>query len=322
MKAVIAGLCLAAEAAAIVAPDPQIFAQLPLDVQRPTRWHVPKVPGFKKIVDYVGKPFQRPSKSENPLDQALEKADRKLLRHASEPHPQSFEYLSWVEDSHPPHIDFSGDSPHAPHPPRRGYLQHIPLSIPRGRHHQPPPGCHRSAPPPHAAHLPPPPDHPGHPPHKRPGKGRGRRGKHHHHIKSNLTIYELISKSNYTKHAAKIIDSDKDLVQLLNSTTANYTVFVPTDLAFRRKPKHLENLSKKALKDLILYHISPGLYPAIRLVFSHTAPTSLELATLGGHPQRVLTRWFGFHRGLKVNLYSTILAANIVCLLFHNTVSC
>jgi len=86
---------------------------------------------------------------------------------------------------------------------------------------------------------------------------------------------------------------------------------VPTDLAFRRKPKHLENLSKKALKDLILYHISPGLYPAIRLVFGHTAPTSLELGTLGGHPQRVLTRWFGFRRGLKVNLYSTILAANI-----------
>jgi len=102
------------------------------------------------------------------------------------------------------------------------------------------------------------------------------------------------------------------LVQLLNSTTANYTVFVPTDLAFKRRPKHAQNLSKKALKDLILYHISPGLYPAIRLVFGHTAPTLLEPKSLGGHPQRVLARWFGFRRGLKVNFYSTVLAANIV----------
>jgi uncharacterized surface protein with fasciclin (FAS1) repeats len=115
---------------------------------------------------------------------------------------------------------------------------------------------------------------------------------------------------------AKIIEGDKDLVQLLNSTTANYTVFVPTDLAFKRRPKHLQDLSTKALKDIILYHISPGLYPAIRLVFGHTAPTSLELKTLGGNPQRVLTRWLGFHRGLKVNYYSTVLAPNIVSVFF------
>jgi len=152
------------------------------------------------------------------------------------------------------------------------------------------------------------------PPHHPPGKKhpRWRKRKTHPPIQTNLTIYELISRSKHTKHAAKIIDSDKELVQLLNSTAANHTVFVPTDLAFRRRrPKHMQNLSKKALKDLILYHISPGRYPAIRLVFGHTTPTSLELETLGGHPQRVATKWLGFRRGLKVNWYSTILAANI-----------
>jgi uncharacterized surface protein with fasciclin (FAS1) repeats len=111
---------------------------------------------------------------------------------------------------------------------------------------------------------------------------------------------------------AKIIEEDKDLVKLLNSTNANYTVFVPTDIAFKRKPKHVPNLSKEVLKDIILYHITPGLYPALRLVFGHTAPTSLELKTLGGNPQRVLTKWLGFHHGLKLNYYSSVLAPNIV----------
>jgi uncharacterized surface protein with fasciclin (FAS1) repeats len=311
MKTVIAGLCLAAEAAAIVAPDPHVFAQLPLDVQRPTRWHIPNVPGFKKIADYVGNPFQHKTKSDNPLDQALATVDRNLLREASKPHPQSFEYLSWVEESKSKRGGLSHELfPHssAHRQSRRGFLPQFPL---KGAEHHPPRarhGCHQSA-----ANLAPPPDHPKHPPHKRPGKRpHWRKGKHHHHIKSNLTIYELISKSNYTKHAAKIIDSDKDLVQLLNSTTANYTVFVPTDLAFKRRPKHAQNLDKKALKNLILYHISPGLYPTIRLVFGHTAPTLLEPKSLGGHPQRLLTRFFGFRRGLKVNYYSTVLAANIV----------
>jgi hypothetical protein len=316
MKSIIAGLCFAAEAAAIVAPDPHIFAQLPVDVQKPTKWHVPKVPGFKNIVDYVGNPFQRKSTSGNPLDQALANVDRDLLREASEPHPHSFDYLSWVEESKFQRADFSrGLFHHSPaHPQsRRGYLPHFPLRLPRGAQHHPRParhGCHQSAP--HGAQLPPPLDHPPHPPHKKPRKRPHWRKRKIHHPKSNLTIYELISKSNYTKHAAKIIDSDKDLVQLLNSTTANYTVFVPTDLAFKRRPKHAQNLSKKALKDLILYHVSPGLYPAIRLVFGHTAPTLLEPKSLGDHPQRVLATWFGFRHGLRVNFYSTVLAANIV----------
>src|ERR1700761_1394863 len=106
MKSVIAGLCLAAEATAMVAPDPAIFAQLPV-VQKPSaNWHVPKLPGLKKIVDYVGSPFPRTQASENPLDEALANVDKDLLREASDPAPQSFEYLSWIEESHSQNIEF------------------------------------------------------------------------------------------------------------------------------------------------------------------------------------------------------------------------
>jgi len=124
-----------------------------------------------------------------------------------------------------------------------------------------------------------------------------------------MTIYELISKSNYTTNLTKLIDSDKDLVSLLNSTKSNYTIFAPTDFAFKRIVDHLPKVPKEIVKRVLLYHILPDLYPSFKLIWSHTAPTLLEEKSLGGHPQRVLAKWLGF--GLKINYYNRVLAANI-----------
>jgi hypothetical protein len=69
-------------------------------------------------------------------------------------------------------------------------------------------------------------DHHDHPPHH----GPPHHGKPHHPPHSgepNLTVYEMISKSNYTTKLAKLIDEYPDLVEKLNSTKANYTVFAP-----------------------------------------------------------------------------------------------
>jgi hypothetical protein len=126
----------------------------------------------------------------------------------------------------------------------------------------------------------------------------------------NLTIYQLISTSKFTRNLTKYIDDDKDLVSMLNSTKANYTIFAPTDWAFAKLPEHFQKPSKEVVKRILLYHLSPGFLPIGKLIFTHTAPTLLEPEALGGKPQRLLAK-FGL-RGIKLNYYSKVLAPNIV----------
>ena len=70
------------------------------------------------------------------------------------------------------------------------------------------------------------------PPHHGPDHGHP----HHppHHGPPNQTVYQLISESKYTTKLAKLINKYDDLVETLNSTKANYTIFAPTDKAFER----------------------------------------------------------------------------------------
>ena len=140
--------------------------------------------------------------------------------------------------------------------------------------------------------------------------GHGHHGHDHDH-KPNKTIYQLITESKYTTKLAKIINEDVELVRVLNSTTSNYTVFVPTDHAFEKLPHHHEKHSKEVLKRTLLYHISPDFYPAGRILASHTVPTLLKEKTLGDFPQRIKLglSW----KGLTLNTYSRVVAVNIVC---------
>lgn len=152
-------------------------------------------------------------------------------------------------------------------------------------------------------------DEPPHPPHHgRPGR-RPHRPPHHH--KQNLTVYQMIAESRYTTELAKLINKYDDLVEALNSTKANYTVFAPTDKAFEKIPKHAPEPSKEQLKAILEYHVVDGFYPAGRVFASHTAPTLLKGDHLSSEPQpqRVAFK-FGF-RGLTVNFYSRIIAVNI-----------
>ena len=145
-----------------------------------------------------------------------------------------------------------------------------------------------------------PPHHPGKkPPHRRP----------HHPLKSNMTVFQLIAKSKYTTKLAKLISEYDDLVELLNGTTTNFTVFAPTDKAFEKIPKHAPKPSKEFLKDLLTYHVSPDFYPAGKVLVSRTIPTLYTAKAIGGAPQRLSTQ-LGF-RGLSVNFYSKVVAVNI-----------
>lgn len=149
-----------------------------------------------------------------------------------------------------------------------------------------------------------------HPPHH----GPPHRGPHHppHHGPSQLTVYQLIAKSKYTTKLAKLISEDDELVKILNGTAANYTVFAPTDRAFAKIPKHAPKPTKKQIRDVLSYHVSPELYSARRVLGSHTIPTLFKSPDLGEEPlpQR-LAVGIGL-KGLAVNFYSRVIATNIV----------
>ena len=140
-----------------------------------------------------------------------------------------------------------------------------------------------------------------------PSKGKGGHG----HTKGNSTVYELIAKSEYTTELAKRINEFPDLVEALNKTDARYTVFAPTDRAFKNIPKHAPKPSKEFLKKIISYHVSPDFYPAGRVLAGRTIPTLLTTDNLSDEevPQRISTQVS--LKGLTVNFYSRILAINI-----------
>ena len=153
-------------------------------------------------------------------------------------------------------------------------------------------------------------DHP--PPHQdRLGHGSLAHKRPHHprHPEANLTVYQLISTSNYTTKLAAAIDEFPDLVELLNGTTSNFTIFAPSDRAFEKIPKDAPKPSKEFLKKILTYHVSPDFYPAGRVLVSRTIPTALEAEAIGKVPQRLSTQIS--LRGLTVNFYARVVAVNI-----------
>lgn len=147
------------------------------------------------------------------------------------------------------------------------------------------------------------------PPHRRPKHPKHGHSPHKH--RSNKTVYELINESKYTTKLAKLINEYPDLVDALNGTAANYTVFAPTDAAFEKIPKHHKKPSKELIKKVLAYHVSADFYPAGRVLVSHTIPTILGEDAIGGEAQR-LRLGFGIPKGLNVNFYSRIIAIDIV----------
>ncbi|KAI1613988.1 FAS1 domain-containing protein [Exophiala viscosa] len=161
-------------------------------------------------------------------------------------------------------------------------------------------------------HEGPPSDGPPH--HGPPGKGpkgpkKPHHPPHHGHGPPNQTVYELISKSKYTTKLAAAINEYEDLVELLNGTKANYTVFAPTDKAFEKIPEKAPKPSKEFLKKLLTYHVSTEFYPAGRILASRTIPTALEAEFIGKVAQRISSQIS--LKGLTLNFYSRVVAIDI-----------
>lgn len=137
---------------------------------------------------------------------------------------------------------------------------------------------------------------------------RPRRG----HKSSDLTIYQLINECKYTSKFAKLVNEYDDIVELLNSTSANYTLFVPVDDSFEHIPED-KKPSKEFVEAVLKYHIGLGLYPAGRVLVTHTLPTALNEPWLGGNPQRLRTS-VGLLSGVRLNFYSKVVAVDFVSL--------
>lgn len=149
-------------------------------------------------------------------------------------------------------------------------------------------------------------DHDHDKPHKPHHPGHG-----HHHGDPTKTIYDQLKESKYTTRFFALLDDHPDIKDLLQSTKHNHTLFVPTDKAFERIPPNHDKPSSEFIHAVLSYSIAPDLYPARRLYYSHTVPTTLNLTTLGSHPQRLRISASLFS-GLHINLFTKILAKDIL----------
>jgi uncharacterized surface protein with fasciclin (FAS1) repeats len=149
------------------------------------------------------------------------------------------------------------------------------------------------------------------PHHGKPHHGKPHHGEPHHgepHGPPNRTVYELINESKYTTKLAKLINEFDEIVELLNGTSANYTIFAPTDRAFEKIPEHHPKPSKEFLKDLLLYHVTDDFYPAGRVLKSYTIPTLYTTSKNLGHAQRLAPKVT--LRGPTINFYSRIISVD------------
>ncbi|EFQ33928.1 fasciclin domain-containing protein [Colletotrichum graminicola] len=129
------------------------------------------------------------------------------------------------------------------------------------------------------------------------------------HDSSDKSIYELISESEHTTEFAKLVNDYKDIVEVLKSSKANHTLFVPTNSAFEHIPKHHKKPSKDVIEAILKYHVGIGEYDAKRVLRTHTLPTLLDEPLLGGKPQRLrISVGLG---GVRVNFYAKVVAVNI-----------
>lgn len=284
-------LPLAALSTAFVLPPEEVLSEIAVEPNhRGNGWYEEAVQtkddilsGFKKHFEEVTETSkdawkQIAESSKNAFDEAVEYGSETANTFQHKVHESAFDMESWLRSEGADYLDSFDDPHHGPpdhdHPPHHGPPDHD-----RPPHHGPP---HHG--PPH------------HPP---------------HHHKPNKTVYQLISESKYTTKLAKLISEYDDLVEALNGTSANYTIFAPTDTAFEKVPDHAPKPSKEQLKAILQYHVVDGFYPAKRVLVTHTAPTLLQGEHLASEPKPQRVAFKISLRGLTVNFYSRIVAVDI-----------
>ncbi|CDM34769.1 FAS1 domain [Penicillium roqueforti FM164] len=124
------------------------------------------------------------------------------------------------------------------------------------------------------------------------------------------TTWELIRESEHTSRLAELIADDKDLIDILNGTTANHTFFALTNRALERLPRGRNGPSPKLMSKLLRYHILPGQFSIEHIAGHGTLPTKLtEPALESTLPQRIVVR--EHQNGVMLNRRSRVVAADM-----------
>ncbi|GKT42639.1 aurofusarin biosynthesis cluster protein S [Colletotrichum spaethianum] len=123
---------------------------------------------------------------------------------------------------------------------------------------------------------------------------------------TNMSVIEIIQQSNQATYFARLLESYDELRDMFEDEERDFTVFVPTDEAFR----NLEGFEKSEgalLGEILEYHVLEGRHPADKLREARTLPTVLEESELGGRRQRL--RVAAGRLGVEVNFYGRVVDA-------------
>ncbi|CAG8893593.1 unnamed protein product [Penicillium egyptiacum] len=125
------------------------------------------------------------------------------------------------------------------------------------------------------------------------------------------TTWEVIKENGHTSRLAELIADDNDLIEILNSTTANHTFFALTNNALEGLPRGQNGPSHKFMSSLLRYHILPGRLSIQHIAGHGTLPTKLtEPALESSLPQRIVVR--EHHNGVMLNRRSRVVGADMV----------
>ncbi|KAJ5407172.1 hypothetical protein N7465_008456 [Penicillium sp. CMV-2018d] len=123
------------------------------------------------------------------------------------------------------------------------------------------------------------------------------------------TTWELIKTNEHTSRLAELLADDKDLIEILNSTTANHTFFALTNRALEGLPRR-NGPNPKFMSSLLRYHILPGRLSIEHIAGHGTLPTKLtEPALESKLPQRIVVR--EHHNEVMLNRRSRVVGADM-----------
>lgn len=126
-----------------------------------------------------------------------------------------------------------------------------------------------------------------------------------------LTIYQTLqSLEGAAGEFTKLLDGFPELVDSLNSTEVEHTLFLPIDAAFDKIPDKFKHPSKEALEKFLRYHLVAGTKLAGDVVTSYTLESEAHESHLGGENQRI--RVGASLAGVTLNGYAKIKAVDIV----------
>lgn len=126
------------------------------------------------------------------------------------------------------------------------------------------------------------------------------------HDQKDKSIYEFIAESEYFSTLHSIIVGDEHAVQELNKTTANLTLFAPTNKALEKYEHHPPPV--EYLRKILLYHLLPDVFPAGRVLKSKTLETIYFEEEINTYQRLAVDINF---RGLTLNYYARIIYIDI-----------